>query len=375
MAAAVNAAVSAAEMAEVEAANATDAARRAAAAIDRQTASGSTPRRTTNNTPRGSGGGGGNSSGRRRRTSTPRSAAAAANASSVADTLAEQAAAIISDAFRAARMGRTAELDEMVREGVVRPDTRDPETGATLLMTAAAHGAKSLCKRLLHLGATPALVDKQGRTALDLALKYNHFTVADYLRRQGVPHAGDRDDDDVPGSNPGRGGGAGGFGFDGSFRAASEAVGAAQYMSSFQSDVASTSEEMPSAPPADPSLIFGSPSSGGGGGGGRGGGGGGGGGPQDTSGDEALARRLATEEFLAAHTEGGDGVHGAGPLTPPWAGAGASAGAGGRVSASAGAGAGTPRVDVRPSDESPLSDASSTCYSDYKDEGPLLRPD
>jgi len=39
------------------------------------------------------------------------------------------------------------------------------------------------------------LTDKQGRTALDLALKYNHFTVADFLRSRGVPHAGDHDQD------------------------------------------------------------------------------------------------------------------------------------------------------------------------------------
>ena len=99
----------------------------------------------------------------------------------------------------------------------------------------------------------------------------------------------------------------------------------------------------------------------------------------DTSGDEELARRLATEEFLAAQTAGGEGVHGAGPRTPTWAGAagiggGGGGGAGAGVGYAGGGGGGdgdcTPRVD-----ESRLSDASSTCYSDYKDEGPLLRPD
>jgi hypothetical protein len=240
-------------------------------------------------------------------------------------------------------------------------------------------------------------------TALDLALKYNHFTVADYLRRQGVPHAGD----------PGGGGGGGGFGYDGSLRAAGEAVGAAHYMSrgggggggGYQDSPSApsappapeSSTHTPSAPPVDPSLIFGSAGRDGGGGGhqrsaaaggrvsGRAGAGagagadssrGGRGGGHDTSGDEELARRLATEEFLAAQT-GDEGAHGAGPLTPPWAGmmgsaAGISRGSGGGIRGGDGSLGGTPRAGA---DESPMSDASSTCYSDYKDEGELLRPD
>jgi hypothetical protein len=285
-------------------------------------------------------------------------------------------------------------------------------------------------------------VDKQGRTALDLALKYNHFAVADYLRRQGVPHAGDRRGD------------ATGSGYDGSFRAAGEVVGAARYMSRgggggggseggvgsggtpqqhhhrHQPQDQDQDQESPSAPPvpecdpttalspsvhANPSLIFGS----GGESGGRGGGGGGGGeGPSsgvnsrvtpggdrggdvdrgdghrsarfpavsaavgrghggvlDTSRDEELARRLATEEFLAAQSVGGGGVHGAGPQTPMWAAWSAPGEPGGGASPRLSTGAsprGTPRVEV---DESPVSDASSTSYSDNNDDGPLLRPD
>ena len=345
VAAAVSAAVSAAETAEVEAANAAAAARRAAAAVDG--GGGGTPRgKTPRRTPR-----------------TPRSQAA-----SVADHFSEQAKAIIADAFRAARMGRATDIDDMVREKEIGVDTRDPESGATLLMTAAAHGGKSLCKKLLHLGADPKLVDKQGRTALDLALKYNHFTVADFLRRQGVPHAGDNDWTPPP---SGGGGGGGGSVYDGSFYAAGAAVGAAGYMSRMAREMASApppeyDATTPSAPPVatlSPSsrirdhsasrLVFGNPSE-------VSGGwteGSGGGGGVDTSGDEALARRLATEEFVAAQMDGNEGVHGAGPPTPSWAHGGVG-GSGGLMDTV---------------EESPMSDTSDR--SAPEDEGPLLRPD
>ena len=56
-----------------------------------------------------------------------------------------------------------------------------------MLMIAAANGNKATCKKLLVLGANPAARDVRGRTAVDIAGKYNHFTLAEYLRTHGVP--------------------------------------------------------------------------------------------------------------------------------------------------------------------------------------------
>jgi len=56
-----------------------------------------------------------------------------------------------------------------------------------LLAIAAANGNKSVCKKLLILGANPSAVDRSSRTAVDAACKYNHFVLAEYLRAHGVP--------------------------------------------------------------------------------------------------------------------------------------------------------------------------------------------
>ena len=59
---------------------------------------------------------------------------------------------------------------------------------------------------MLALGADKSAVDARGRTALDLALRYNHSALADYLRQKGLPYGGDADDPVVLGSNPAGGG-------------------------------------------------------------------------------------------------------------------------------------------------------------------------
>ena len=77
---------------------------------------------------------------------------------------------------------------------------------------------------------------------------------------------------------------------------------------------------------------------------------------------------------------GGGGVHGGGPSTPVWSGAGSGAGGGvgmGHVSSpgyisSPGA---SPGLDDSPVGSLGKASEASTCYSDNKDEGQLLRPD
>ena len=52
------------------------------------------------------------------------------------------------------------------------------------------NGNRGVCRRLLALGADTSAVDARGRTALDLALRYNHSALADYLRLKGARYGG-----------------------------------------------------------------------------------------------------------------------------------------------------------------------------------------
>ena len=140
---------------------------------------------------------------------TPRRRAAQTSLrASLADSLADRAAEIVGEAFRAARMGRGEALEGMIRRGEVGPNARDgnSECDFALLHVAAVNGSRGVCRRLLALGADKSAVDARGRTALDLALRYNHSALADYLRQKGLPYGGDADDPVVLGSNPAGGG-------------------------------------------------------------------------------------------------------------------------------------------------------------------------
>ena len=127
---------------------------------------------------------------------------------SLADSMADRADEIVTEAFRAARMGRGEALEGMIRRGEVGPNARDgnSECDFALLHVAAVNGNRGVCRRLLALGADTSAVDARGRTALDLALRYNHSALADYLRLKGARYGGDEDDPAVPGSNPVAGG-------------------------------------------------------------------------------------------------------------------------------------------------------------------------
>jgi len=99
-------------------------------------------------------------------------------------------------AFRACKLNRPDDLERMVDERGLNVDARDETAaGQTLLMIAAANGNKAVCKRLLLLGASPRKRDHQGRTAVDIAAKYNHFALAEYLHSHGVPSGADLDGD------------------------------------------------------------------------------------------------------------------------------------------------------------------------------------
>ena len=112
---------------------------------------------------------------------------------SLADSMADRADEIVTEAFRAARMGRGEALEGMIRRGEVGPNARDgnSECDFALLHVAAVNGNRGVCRRVLALGADTSAVDARGRTALDLALRYNHSALADYLRLKGARYGGD----------------------------------------------------------------------------------------------------------------------------------------------------------------------------------------
>lgn len=97
-------------------------------------------------------------------------------------------AEVMTAAIRACKLNRTYEIERLVDTEGLDVDARDETSDEqTLLMIAAANGNKATCKKLLVLGANPAARDVRGRTAVDIAGKYNHFTLAEYLRTHGVP--------------------------------------------------------------------------------------------------------------------------------------------------------------------------------------------
>ena len=96
-------------------------------------------------------------------------------------------AEVMTAAVRACRLNRPRDVVYLVEERGLDVDARDDTNGQTLLAIAAANGNKSVCKKLLILGANPSAVDRSGRTAVDAACKYNHFVLAEYLRAHGVP--------------------------------------------------------------------------------------------------------------------------------------------------------------------------------------------
>jgi hypothetical protein len=94
---------------------------------------------------------------------------------------------LVARAFRAARMGRTADVEAALASGAFTADVAFEPHRATLLHVAAAHGHRGLCRRLLALGAPPRARDALGRSAAEVALAYRHWAVADALRAAGVP--------------------------------------------------------------------------------------------------------------------------------------------------------------------------------------------
>ncbi len=96
-------------------------------------------------------------------------------------------AELLARAFRAARLGRTADVEAAITGGGVSPAAAFEPHHATLLHVAAAHGHRALCRRLLLLGAPPRARDALGRSAAEVALAYRHWDTAEQLRAAGVP--------------------------------------------------------------------------------------------------------------------------------------------------------------------------------------------
>ncbi|CEF96526.1 Ankyrin repeat [Ostreococcus tauri] len=101
-------------------------------------------------------------------------------------------AQLISAGIRACRLNRPRDIERLVDDEGLDVDARDETNeGQTLLMISAANGNKAACKKLLILGAMPDALDTLGRTAVDVAAKYNHFALAEYLQTHGVPLGSD----------------------------------------------------------------------------------------------------------------------------------------------------------------------------------------
>ncbi len=123
------------------------------------------------------------------RTPSPtRSSAATSSSPASAPPLSpELRDALLARAFRAARLGRTEEVEAAVLREGVPPDAAFEPHRATLLHVAAAHGHRALCRRLLALGAPPRARDALNRTAAEVALAYRHWAAAEALQAAGVP--------------------------------------------------------------------------------------------------------------------------------------------------------------------------------------------
>ena len=86
----------------------------------------------------------------------------------------------LSALFRLAiRSGATEAIALHIRRG--EPVNGRDGGGLTPLMLAAMHGLLGVCNVLLDEGADPELVDRQGRTARDLAVEHGHGSVAELI--------------------------------------------------------------------------------------------------------------------------------------------------------------------------------------------------
>src|SRR5690606_31260312 len=79
----------------------------------------------------------------------------------------------------AARAGRTPEVESLIRQGAPI-DARDG-AGRTALMLAAMHGHTATVRKLLALGANPALVGREGLNAARHARQRGHAQLADRI--------------------------------------------------------------------------------------------------------------------------------------------------------------------------------------------------
>ena len=86
-------------------------------------------------------------------------------------------------ALHNAAIGGDAEMVEMLLAHGAEIDARDRESDATPLMLAASLGRVNAVRALLTHGASPALKDKQGRTALDRARQSDSKETIDLLKQ------------------------------------------------------------------------------------------------------------------------------------------------------------------------------------------------
>ena len=87
--------------------------------------------------------------------------------------------------FACLRRGSAEVLRSLLDAGA-RVDGRDPRFNATLLHCAAELGCADVTGLLLDRGCELGVTDSLGRTALDIAARYGHETVARLLRQRGV---------------------------------------------------------------------------------------------------------------------------------------------------------------------------------------------
>jgi hypothetical protein len=125
--------------------------------------------------------------GAREASRTPSPTATSSSPASAPPLSPELRDALLARAFRAARLGRTTEVEAAVLREGVPPDAAFEPHRATLLHVAAAHGHRALCRRLLALGAPPRARDALNRTAAEVALAYRHWAAAEALQAAGVP--------------------------------------------------------------------------------------------------------------------------------------------------------------------------------------------
>jgi ankyrin repeat protein len=82
----------------------------------------------------------------------------------------------------AALAGQRAAAEALLKHGA-NIDARDSESGATPLHQAASWGRRGVVELLLARHADPSIKDKNGHTALDLAVANGQAEVAEVLKR------------------------------------------------------------------------------------------------------------------------------------------------------------------------------------------------